>query len=145
MSDARMRWLVLVALLMGLLIGCGGDKADSAAEGAADQATKMVETATDAAQEAGEGLVDAAAEAMEEIKDLSPGDLKARVNEVTEQIMGKEKKLQELKTKLEKFSASELTSDSAKSLKSESETLTKEIASLKDKLTVYTDKLTGGE
>lgn len=145
MSDARMRWVVLAALLIGLLVGCGGDKADSAAEGVAGEAKKMVETATEAAQEAGEGLVDAAGEAMEEIKDLSPEALKAKVNEVTEQIMSKEAKLEELKTKLGELSASELMSDSAKSLKSESETLTTEIASLKDKLTVYTDELTGGE
>jgi len=123
-------------LLFGVLAGCGGDKPDS---------SDLVKSATEAVQDAGDAVADAAAEATEELKKLSPDDLKAKVNEITEQIMGKEKELEGLQAKIKELSPSDMMSDGAKAMKEKAGTLETEIKSLKEKLTVYTDKMMGGE
>ena len=141
MRFGRFVVLVSVVLAFGLLAGCGGDKSDSS--DLMKTATEAAEAAGEAAKDAGSAVADAAAEAAEEVKNLSPEDVKAKVNEITEQIMGKESELKELEGQIKELSPSDMMSDGAKALKEKASTLDGEIKSLKEKLTVYTDQLMG--
>ena len=130
------RFVVLVSMVLafGALAGCGGDKSDS---------SDLVKSATEAVKDAGDSVADAAAEAAAEIANMSPEDVKAKVNEITEQLMGKESELKELNGKIKELSPSDMMSDGAKAMKEKASTLDTEIKGLKEKLTVYTDQMMG--
>lgn len=117
--------LSLLLIVMSLaLIGCG-----QTAQNPEDAAGSMEEAVTDAAKAVSDDSMEAV-EGMEQLSD----DLKAEAQELQSALKAKQAKLEELKAKLEGMAPEDLLSGDGKQLKADSELLTTEIATLKEKL-----------
>jgi DNA repair exonuclease SbcCD ATPase subunit len=132
MRDARPVVALICFSMIIFLTACGGSYEESA-----EQAQDKAQAAAEDVEQAAEDLTATAEEAAEDVS----GDIRATVDDLNQQIMAKEAKLKEITGRLEGLSATDLMADEAKSLKSESEALTQELATMKEKLQGYMDQL----
>jgi len=134
MSYARLAALLFAVLLTVGLMGCQGSTEEAGAA-----AEDLVDTAAEAVEEAGQDLAETASDLAEEAAKLTPEELEAKMAELTRQIEEKEGKLKELTEKLKGLSPADLAGEAGQALQAESDTLTEEIKSLREKVQAWTD------
>lgn len=134
MRYAGLAALSLAVLMTVGLIGCQGssEEAGAGAEG-------MAGTESEAAAEAGQGQEETAPDLAAEAATMSPEELQAKIDELTSQIEEKEGELKEITEKLKALAPADLAGDTGRQLQAESDTLTEEINSLKEKVHAWTD------
>lgn len=134
MSYARLAALLFAVLMTACLMGCQGstEEAGAAVEDLAD-------TATEAVEGAGEDLAETASGLAEEVTGMTPEELQAKMDDLTAQIEEKEGKLKELAEKIKGLSPTDLAGEMGQTLQADSDTLTEEIAALKEKVQAWTD------
>lgn len=137
MTVTRSAAALLAVLLIVCFAGCG-----ETPEKATDAAEEAVKAATEAAETAGGEVVQKAADLAAQIADMTPEEIQAKADELKTTLTNKETELTELTKKLEGMSPADLAGDMGKQLQSKSDMLTKEIASLKEKLKAFTAALT---
>jgi hypothetical protein len=119
-------WALLLLLTPALMISCGGDKADGAAD--------AVEAAAAEVKEAGHDAADAVSEAVDDASGTAAEMVESTVDEINTMIAEKEGELKAVTDKLAGMSPTDLAGEAGAEMQAKSEALMGELGSLREKL-----------